>query len=147
MNLEYLEEQCVKYLAQTTNPLVPLDALLAFLQRDPQCAEITQRELLAFLGEHEMFNIMDPLPVSDAETASELAELGISPAPRVILRRRIPTRAELTGLIERQLMSMTEAIQRARDEATANGSTDAIEKADQILERLDALHEAMRKVL
>ena len=146
MNLEYLEEQCVKYLAQTTNPLVALDTLFAYLMRDPKCTAIDKKELYAFLREHDLFHIMDDFSQSDDETAAQLEEMNISTGPRVILRTRIPPRAELTGLIERQLLAMTEQTDKpcgAADDI-ARRHLDAV---DRKIGKLRALRSELQRML
>ncbi len=147
MNLEHLEELCTKYLEQTANPLVPLDTLFQYLQRDATCADISRNELLAFLNKHEMFHIIETMPQTDSGTAEQLNDIGIQPGPRVILRTRIPTPAELTGLIERQLNAMSDALNKAYEEAEQEGNEEAVERTREMLDRLEHLHEAFKKIL
>lgn len=147
MNLEDLEEKCLTYLQQTANPMVPLDTLLGYLKRDAEFADLDPNDALDFLRKHEQFHVIDGPAETDPETADELNGTGVSSGSRIILHNRIPPPAELTSLIVRQFDTMTDALQKALDEALREGNPNAAGKVSEMLDRMEALREAFKKVL
>jgi hypothetical protein len=147
MNLERMEEKCIEYLEQTSNPIVPLDNLLRFLWRDDEFTEVTRAELLSFLRKHELVDVVDADADEDTERAAEYADAGIAPGPRVILKSRMPSKAEMSELINAQLGTMTDALRKAFQEAARQGDNEACTKIRDVLERTEALREQLAKVL
>jgi hypothetical protein len=121
MNLEEIEQRTLKYLMEVSTPLVPVDTLLRFLQRHGEFPDLTEDEFVGFLRHHELFRVIDPLPLpNDPEAEKNMAEAGFRPRPRVVLCTRIPTAQDLKeGMLE-ELGKMLEALGAALDNALHN---------------------------
>jgi hypothetical protein len=146
MNLELVETKCVNYLKQTQNPLVPVSILLSHLRQDALCSDITEQELLEFLRPHELFKVVEP-PDRDEEEIEDLDAVGIPSGPRVILNTRVPTPAEISDLLGKQMQTMTDALYRALAEATQSGDTESCERISEILSRAEQLQQQIEDVL
>ena len=100
MNLEQMEQQCINYLSQVSNPLVPVDNLLRHLWQEEEFAGLTRQDLLSYLRKHEMVTVVDPERDEDPERVRDLSEAGLASGPRVILKSRTPTKAEMSDLMK-----------------------------------------------
>lgn len=147
MNLEALEQACLKYLQQTKNPLVPVRTLLNHVQLKPQCREVSEPELLAFLRKHELFKVVDAPSERDPEEEAELESLGLVTGPRVILVTRVPTPTEIAAIITEQMSSMTDALYRALAEATETGDVEACNQINEVLQRAAQLQKKIGDIL
>ena len=58
MSLEKIEERCLAYLRQASNPMVPVQTLLEYCQRDPDCGKLDFKELVDFLRPHELVHVV-----------------------------------------------------------------------------------------
>lgn len=135
MNLELVEERCLKYLGQVASPMVPLRTLLAHLWQDEACATVTEPDLLSFLRKHLLVHVIESDEDSDPEQAEAMVEAGFSQGPYIILRTRIPTKAEMAHLIEEQLDTMTGALERAMEEAVQTGDSETQQKIKELMEQ------------
>ena len=143
-NLEPIEQRCLNYLKQASNPLVPLSTLVNHLKQHEDTALVDKAELLAFLRKHELFKFYDPiLPEQPPEVAHELAATGIPTEPRVILDTRVPTHAQILSMMYDQVESLYNALSRALEEARnlnqhekARKIVDALERADKLKQKL-----------
>ena len=143
MNLEYVEQKCLSYLQQVSNPLVPVVTLVEHLRSDDDCQGGDERELLAFLRGRDLFRVIEsPAGHASPEMAQELGEAGIAVGPRVILSTRVPTKGEIAGNIQEQLAKMTDALSGAMAQAKEMGNAEA---EDQVLEAL-ARAEKLKKM-
>ena len=148
MNLELIEEKCVNYLDQVTNPIVPVATLLEHVRQDEACAAITQNELLEFLrGNHAFLVVERGDEEQDPEEAAGLREIGFVPGPRVLLKKRAPTKEELAGLIQQQLERMNAALHQGLKGATREGDAEAVAKIREILARADQLRDHIDDIL
>jgi hypothetical protein len=144
MNLEHVEQKSLSYLKQVTNPLVPMEQLLAHLQRDEECASLTSEELLAFLERHELFKVVEPIGIaSNLHAAKELEEAGVTFGPRVILCTRVPTAAQLAEQIREEMERLTNALQKAIAEAKRTGDADKARALIKVLSRAQNLQERL----
>jgi len=140
MNLERIEQECLSYLTQVANPLVPIPTLMAHINEDDECRGVSERDLTDFLRKHELFRVFDPdFPETDSDAAAEWSSGGIAAGPRVILVTRIPTQSEMLAAISDQIEKMNEALVRAQAEAAENGDTEVHERISEILTRTRAL--------
>jgi hypothetical protein len=146
MNLELIEHKCVLYLKHAANPLVPFATLLRFLHNDDECGEVPENDLLEFLRTHAAFKVIDAQR-HDPEEIEDLAEAGIDTGPRVILKTRIPTQAEIKDNIAQHMGTMTNALHRALAEATEAGDTEACKRIGEIIERAEKLQEKLDDML
>ena len=96
MNLEAIEQRVLRFLKQAKNPLVPFDQLLEYLQREEDLGAFTESELLDFLRDHELFEVVDPIQF-DARDLQEadLNGAGLRLVPHVILTTRVPTERQM----------------------------------------------------
>lgn len=117
MNLERVEERCLKYLSQSTDPMVPVGRLLEYcLREDPQSG-LTGRVLLDFLRNHELVRVVDGPGMS--------APGGLATEPRAILAARLPDRDALRAMLERQLDLLLGHIRAASAELAGSENPDA----------------------
>lgn len=147
MNLESVEEKCVNYLDQVTNPIVPVATLLEHIRQDETCATLTQNDLLEFLRGNQAFLVVERGDEEEPEEATGLREIGFVPGPRVLLRKRTPTREELAGLIQQQLERMNAALHQGLKGATREGDAGAVAKIREILCRADKLRNHIDDIL
>lgn len=145
MNLELVEERCLKYLEQVASPMVPLRTLLAHLWQDENCADVTEAEILPFLRKHELVHVIES-DDTDPEQAQAMAEAGMSQGPYVILRTRIPTKAEMAGLMQEQLDTMKAALERAMEEAVEAGDNDTQKKIQELLEKSQEFRDKLKGI-
>lgn len=147
MNLEAIEQECLAYLMQVSNPLAPLENLVRHLRSREQCAEFTEAQLLQFLRQHELFKVIEPAPADqDPDVARQLAELGVPTGPRVVLVTRIPTSAQIAGMLQEQLEVMTNALAKAMAEAKEKGDTNTEDRVLDALARAEKLKKKIRDV-
>ncbi len=143
MSLEHVEEYCVKFLEQTESPIVPVVTLLRYLQQQVEFNQLTERDLVDFLRDHELFTLLE---LGDEEQDAEREAAGIPTGPRVILKTRIPTKAEFGVLIDKQLEKMADALEKALDAAEDEGREDAAVKLRETLDRAEKLRTEFRKL-
>lgn len=145
MNLEFIEQRSVEHLSQTENPVVPIATLLLRLRQHPECSGLTEAELVGFLRKHPLFRVLDPpADTHSAGWQEKLAEVGVETGPRVILQSRIPTNAEMGVLIERNLGQMTEALEKALEEAIREGRVETQRRIQEMLDRSNELRRRFR---
>jgi len=129
MNLEQVEQHCLRYLEQASNPMVPVHTLMAHLATHEEFADVTEQDLLAFLRKHEMVRVIE------AGLPDGVEDTGAGAGPRVILKTRIPTKQEMEGLIQEQLHRMTAALQGALEEAVRAGDDESRQRVEELLEK------------
>lgn len=142
MGLEQIESICLEFLKRTTNPLVPVETLQDACGREG--AGISRDELLSFLRNHSEVLVVE----SDAETAplspAEYNEAGICTGPRAILKLRLPSRAEMTDILQQQLQQMRFHLREALDKARENNDADAVREIETALRRSEELENKMQ---
>ena len=147
MNLEAIEQKCLHYLMQVSRPLVPVDQLLRHLQREPEFETLSEHELLAFLREHELFVVLDPIGMAgDPDGRAALAEAGVSTSPSVILETRIPAQRELSEQMIAQLEMLMESLDTARKEAFQTRDAKRISFIDTLLDRASGLLDRLKSL-
>jgi hypothetical protein len=147
VNLEEIEQRCFKYLMETSTPLVPVETLWRFLLRKGEYPGLTEQVFIEFLRHHELFRVIEPLPLpDDPEAEKQLSEAGFRPQPRVVLCTRLPSAHDLKqGMLE-ELAKMLEALGNALQEAIGIKDKEKvrdlrtiIRRAEAMAERIDAL--------
>lgn len=147
MNLEALEQKCLAYLMQVSRPVVPVEQLLRYLQRDEAFASVTQWELVDFLRKHELFTLLDPIGLAaDREGMKRMAEAGIPVGPSVILETRIPTKAQMAEQLAFQLETLIKSLQTAAVEAREQDDGKRLTLVEQMLHRAEVLRERLKKL-
>lgn len=141
MGLESIEQKCLKYLMEVSNPLVPIESLLRFLQREPEFAAMESGELVAFLRKHELFRVLEP-PIlsSDPQGALELAQAGIPMQLRVMLCTRKPTDAQMVEYMTQEVRNVCEALSFSLKAANKAGNHERAEKLKAALQRARLIH-------
>jgi len=147
MNLELVEQRCLKYLERAATPMVPLRTLLAHLRQDEKFADVSEQDLLSFLRKHEQVHVIEADANTDPEQAQAMAESGFSQGPYIILRTRVPTKAEMAALIQEQLEKMIAALEGARDEAVNVGDGEGQHRIQELLEKSQEFREKLGKAL
>lgn len=142
MGLAQIEQVCFEFLRRTTNPLVPVDTLYEACAR--QGASISRDELLAFLRNHAEVLVVDGTGEGDPFSPAELQDAGINLGPRAILKLRLPSRAEMTDMLQQQLQQMRFHLREALDKARENKDTDAVRDIEAALRRGEELERKIR---
>lgn len=147
MKLERVEELCLNYLEQNSVALVPVTLLLDHCRRDPDCAQLTQGELLEFLRHHELIHVVERTTNKSDEEMEMLSETGFDLGPRAILHSRMPTQEEIAAALQENLERMSTALSAAlheaekaeEDPATLRQIKEAIEKASALRGKIEDL--------
>lgn len=147
MNLEKIEEKCLHYLGQATTPLVPVDTLVEFCRRDPECGKLDRQSLLAFLRPHALVEVMEGPEVGDAIDQEAFRKAGINMGPRAILTTRFPAREEMAEILIEQLKDMTDVLVEALNQAKQSGAHDRVAQLEETLLKSEALRVKMNKLL
>ena len=147
MNLEIIEQRCLAYLKQVSNPLVPFESIVRHLRSAAACPPFEEAELLAFLRKHELFRVIDPPQEHDApEIGAGLDAMGVFTGPQVILDTRVPTVGEAGDLIDQSLACMSEALDRAMDVARETDDKEAQDRVLDVMARARKLKEMVHHV-
>lgn len=147
MNLEKIEEKCLHYLGQASNPLVPVDTLLAFCQRDPECGRLERQELLDFLRPHAEIQVLEGLDMGAAIDPETFQAAGINLGQRAILRSRVPAREEISEMLYEQLKDMTDVLVESLNQAKKTRDTARVAELEVALQKSEALRAKMNKLL
>lgn len=148
MNLEAVEQKCISYLEQVKNPLAPFSTLFQHVSDDENCGQVSEQLLLDFLRNHQLFKVIDPPTIEDAPGwAGELPDAGIATGIRVILCSRIPSRAELSNMMQEQLGIMLDALAKALAEARRMGDTETCDKVLDALAHAEQLKKNLKQMM
>jgi hypothetical protein len=139
MNLERVEEMCLRHLEQSKNPLVLVDKLLEVCQRDDNLKGLNKRTLLEFLRAHGDIDVVDGMERTETGMPDLLAAAGIQMTERAILKRRMPTPDQLKELLLMQIGAMTDALTAARELAEEEKDVERMNQIDEALERARTL--------
>src|SRR5690606_20903388 len=143
-----IERLCLKYLSESSNPLVPIDTLLRFIQRKDEFLDLDEAILTDFLRKHDLFRVIEPLPIeTDPEGARELAEAGFIPKARAILCTRIPTAADVRANMLVELDRMDEALEAALEDAKSAQDREKARAIRRLLSRTAQLRERIEKAI
>jgi len=147
MNLEKIEERCLSYLRQASNPLVPARTLLEFCQRDPECGKLEFKGLVDFLRPHELIQVVDGPNDDESVDVETFEAAGIIMGPRVILKSRIPTRDQMTDMLSSQVQNMTSVLVEALELAKQKGDAAHIAELEAALEKSEVIRQKMNSLL
>lgn len=142
MNLEAVEQKTLSFLRQTTNPLVPIQTLLAHLNQDPETAGMSETELKAFLKWHELFRVLEP---GNVPAPRELTHMLLGEGPFVILDTRVPTSEQVLQLMTTQMDVMIESLIKALDQARVQGDPERGREVLKLLSRAQKLRMKLPK--
>ena len=146
VNLELVEERCLVYLAEASNPLVPCNTLFDYCRRHEALRELAKEEFLHFLRHHHMIRVIEavPLPVEGVSLSEQEREAATE--PRVILKSRVPSPAEMNQLMTEQINRMTASLNQAIQHARTQGDTHALDQLNLALERVRLLGERIKQL-
>jgi hypothetical protein len=146
MNLERVEELCLNYLGQASNPLVSINSLLEHCRRDAACAELAFADLKDFLEHHELVRVVEGPGAHASGDLEALLAAGVDVGPRAILLTRMPSSAEVVRHLEENLSSMVRALTAALDEAEKWEDAESAKQVRTALERAHALEQKFKKM-
>ena len=147
MNLEKIEEKCLHYLSEASNPLVPVEKLVEFCQRDPECGKLDRQELLDFLRPHELIEVMEGPEMGAVIDQDDFARAGINMGQRAILKTRYPAKEEMAEMLFEQLKDMTDVLVEALNQAKKQDDTHRVAQLEEALQKSEALRVKMNKML
>lgn len=147
LNLETIEEKCLSYLRQAPNPLVPVDTLLEFCRRDPECGKLERQELLDFLRPHELIKVVEGPGEGEEIDQDTFGGAGINMGPRAILHSRVPTKEQMADIIAAQMKNMTEMLVEALELARKAKDEAHIQELEAALQKSEDLRQKMNKLL
>jgi len=145
MGLEKIEEVCLSFLRRTTSPLVPLDTLRAACEKEN--LGITMDELTGFLRHHSEVIVVDGADETAPVSHDDFSEAGINMGPRAILKARVPSRSEMTEMMQQQLDHMRFHLQDALKKAREHQDDEAVEEIEAALEKNRQLEAKMMRYL
>lgn len=144
MNLERVEELCLNYLGQVTNPVVPVEKLLAYCRREQPDLVVDGAAFLHFLRHHGEITVLEGPAGGEPVDADEFAAAGIMMGPRAVLKTRIPAEDNMRRVMERQLEAMRGQLEAALAAARKAGDREktaqlraALKKSEELLKRLE----------
>ena len=112
-----------------------------------QGASISRDELLAFLRNHADVLVVDGAGENDPLSVADLQDAGIHLGPRAILKLRLPSRAEMSDMLQQQLQQMRFHLREALDKARENKDMDAVRDIEAALRRGEELERKMRGII
>lgn len=147
MNLEKVEEKCLHYLQQASNPLVPVDTLLEYCRRDPECAKLERQELLDFLRPHAQVEVMEGPDMDEAIDPETFQAAGLQMGQRAIIKTRVPSREEMAEMLHEQVKDMTDVLVEALNQARNSKNRERVAQLEAALQKSEALRAKMNKLL
>ncbi len=145
MQLEFVEELCIGFLEQTTNPLTPLETLYNYCKRNDTCSNLTQFELYTFLRNHERIMMLLGPDQNEPVNEEALRAGGLLMGPRVILKERIPSEGNLMLLFKAQLDDMETKLKSAIDSLNSE-QQEEIDAFTSALKRIKILRDNIQKL-
>ncbi len=149
MNLERVEELCLRYLGQAVNPLVPVVKLHAYLEREDADQAPSMQRLLDFLRPHAEIVVLDGPGEDDPVGTEGFAAAGIMMGPRAMVKTRVPSRAQMLAMMFEQIDEMRDKLDAALEEANQSQNTkwaaqvaEAIIRSEQLREKIQQMARA-----
>jgi len=139
MNLERIEELCLRYLGQAVNPLVPVAKLHAYLVREEAEQAPSLQGLLHFLRHHAEILVLEGPGGEDPVDAAQFAEAGIMMGPRALVKTRVPSRRQMLAMMFEQIAEMREKLDEALQDARQNRDTDRAIQVHEAIQRAEML--------
>jgi len=147
MNLEYVEQRCLKYLKQHKNPLLPFESLLKHCKEDEACEGIDEKVLLDFLRNHAEVRVLYGPGEGDALGADIFAAAGLMLGTRIIHRDRVPSQAELGALMKEHASGIIETLEKALAASDLAKDPKRKEDLDAALARARDMRDKLQKML
>lgn len=147
MELERIEQECLRFLSESSQPLVPLDRLMTELRRVFPDTNLSEDLLLRFLRSHQDVVVLEGLGNLGPVTEQDFAEAGYYMGPRLALRSRIPGPRELGMHLLEQMNTLETLLARALDAARQDQDRMRADVVAETLIRLGELRARLRRHL
>ena len=145
MNLERLEELCLRQLRQAKNPLVSVSQLLEYCRRDEACTEASEEELLSFLRAHSEVRVIEG--GAAGVEADVLAGLDLDVGTKAILSERVPTQDDLSQMMGAEMSRITDALQQLAGAMEDEDGGDArVAQLKEMMSRAETLKTRIQKL-
>ncbi len=145
MRLEKVEAICLSFLRHTTNPMVSIETLCVACEKEK--VAISPEELAKFLRHHPEVIIVDGVDATAPIPRSEFSGVGIDMGMRAILKSRIPTRREMTEMMQQQLEHMRLHLQDALIKARKHQDYESVEEIEAALKKNRLLEERFKSFM
>ena len=140
MQLEQVEQRCLNYLKQTSNPLTPFSRLLRHLREDESLSGFSEKELKDFLRHHDLFRVLEPTGLAATEEGRQLMEAaGLQTEELVVLETRLPTEGQLAEYLRSQLDTLADALRKAGADAQEKADMNRMKTFENLLGRVEVL--------
>lgn len=147
MNLERVEELTLNYLAQAPQPVVGVETLLHFIQREESLAKLSFQELLDFLRRHQDITVLEGLGEENGLDPVLSSEAGLYIGPRAVLNTRVPPQRDMLLMLVQQLDQMQLTLNTTLSHALQAGDSGRAAQARLALDRAQTLRERFSKML
>ena len=135
MNLERVEELCLRYLGQAVNPLVPVAKLHAYLVREDADQAPSMARLLDFLRHHAEIIVFDGPGEDDPVGTEGFAAAGFMMGPRAMIKTRVPSRAQMLAMVFEQIDEMREKLDTALKSARQSKDREHVAQIEEAIRR------------
>jgi hypothetical protein len=146
MNLERVEELCLRYLGQAVNPLVPVEKLHAYIVREDAEQAPSMPRLLDFLRHHAEIIVLDGPGGEDPVDAAQFAAAGFMMGPRAMVKTRVPSRAQMFAMMCEQIDEMREKLDTALESARDAKDAQFIAQVEGAIRRSEALRAKIQRL-
>ncbi len=146
MQIERVEELCLRLLSECENPLMSVRALYEqCVATDGVGEALTEDALLQFLRGHADIMVVEGVDTDAPVDAAAFDMAGIVMGPRAILKNRVPTRDEMKEMFGMQIAAMRENLLNALERAKKNNNDVAIREIEAALEHTDTINERLQE--
>ena len=145
MNLERVEELCLRYLGQAVNPLVPVAKLHAYLVREDAEQAPDMDRLLDFLRHHAEIVVLEGPGQEDPVGADTFSAAGFMMGPRAMVKTRVPSRAQMLAMMFEQLDEMREKLDTALETARQARDGELVGLVERAIRRSDELRAKVQR--
>ena len=146
MNLERVEELCLRYLGQAVNPLVPVVKLHAYLVREDAEQAPSMSRLLDFLRHHAEIIVLDGPGEEDPVGAEGFAAAGFMMGPRAMVKTRVPSRAQMLAMMFEQIDEMREKLDTALESARQAKDPEIVAQVEKAIRRSEDLRMKIQRM-
>jgi hypothetical protein len=146
MNLERVEELCLRYLGQAVNPLVPVAKLHAYLVREDAEQAPSVPRLLDFLRHHAEIVVLEGPGEEDPVGADGFAAAGFMMGPRAMAKTRVPSREQMLAMMYEQIDEMREKLDTALEDARQAKDTQFIAQVEGAIGRSEELRTKIQRL-
>lgn len=146
MNLERVEELCLRYLGQAVNPLVPVEKLHAYLEREDAEQAPTMPRLLNFLRHHAEIIVLEGPGEDDPVGTEGFAAAGFMMGPRAMAKTRVPSREQMFAMMFEQIDEMREKLDSALESAREAKNAGLVAQLEGAIRRSEELRAKIQRL-